>query len=111
MDDQIPIEDTDPVEATPEEHKVELYRLLQETRHNESFDALIKSVPPEEDAVIQAMRAAHSLNLKRLLDPEKLDKLRARDKALWDKVTAHYKAYLEKILRASELSYLFDKKI
>lgn len=90
------MEDQTPIEVYREEYT----RLRQESEQLTRFQGLLASISPEKTAVKEAMQSLYSSRSDRLLDPEKLEKLRRQNESLWKEVMLYYEEYQKKELKS-----------
>lgn len=65
-------------------------------QHSHDFDALLDSVSEEQTQVRETIRGMFYTRPDRLLDPEKLQKLKEADPSLFEEVSSYYLDYLKK---------------
>ena len=66
-------------------------------QHSHDFDALLDSVPEEQSQVRETIRGLFYTRPDRLLDPEKLQKLKEESTSLFEEVSSYYLDYLKKM--------------
>jgi hypothetical protein len=89
---------TEPRPKTPEEYAREYKYAQAMLHHSEDFDALVASVPEDQAPVREAMRGLYHVQPDKLLDPDKLSKLKKENPALFGQVSTYYGDFLKKML-------------
>src|SRR3989344_4237615 len=67
-------------------------------QHSHDFDALLDSVPEEQVQVRETTRGMFYTKSDKLLDPEKLQKLKQENPSLFGQVSGYYSDYIKKVL-------------
>ncbi len=78
------------------EHEHKYMQVLQ--RHSEAFDQLVATVPEENQRLRQILQGLYHTEPDKLLDPEKLAKLKRDNGQLFQEVSHYYNDYLKKLL-------------
>ena len=78
------------------EHELKYMQAV--TRHVQDFDRLLHFVPETQTGVREAIQSCYYTEPDRLLDSEKLEKLKDENKQMWEKVVGFYTGFLNKEL-------------
>ena len=68
-------------------------------RHSREFDLLIASVPEDKPQVANTMRELYHVEPDKLLDPEKIGRLKRENEPMFREVSLYYSSYLRKLLQ------------
>lgn len=80
---------------TSEVYAKEAKYMESQLRHSADFNRLIEFVPEAKDDVRTAMISCYHVEPDRLLDSEKLQKLKDENKSLWEAVVGFYRGFLD----------------
>ena len=83
---------------TPEIYAREARYMEAMSRHSSDFDKLLESVPESRSDLKEALQGVYNVEPDRLLDREKLAKLKEQNRALFDEVSMYYKNFLEEMI-------------
>lgn len=87
---------SEPVKTIPKEaYEAEAKYMEAQLRHSADFNRLIEFVPETKDDIRTAMINCYHVEPDRLLDSEKLKKLKDEDKSLWEAVVGFYRGFLD----------------
>ncbi|MEK7155031.1 MAG: hypothetical protein AAB697_02800 [Patescibacteria group bacterium] len=87
---------TEPVkQPTPEAYAREAEYMKALKRHSDDFDRMVEFVPEKKQEVRDAMRSLYYAEPDKLLDPEKLERLKVGNEPLFDKVVGYYVGFLK----------------
>ena len=79
-------------------YRIELEKLQEDIRHWEAFDGLVDSVPEDRRGALRGtFQDLHDHTNRFLLDSQKLDGLKEKNKLLFGEVMGHYLPYLKKL--------------
>lgn len=67
-------------------------------RHSQDFDRLVASVPEDKPHIIKTMRELYHVEPDKLLNPEKLAKLKRENEPLFREVSVYYGDFLKEMV-------------
>ena len=89
---------TEPQIPTQEVYANEAKYMEAMQRHSKDFDKLVESVPEDRMDIRDAMQSVYNIEPDRLLDRDKLAKLKEQSEPLFKDVSTFYKNFLEEML-------------
>lgn len=89
---------TEPAIPTPEVYAREAKYMESLQRHSADFDKLLNLVPEDRKDVREALTGVYNVEPDRLLNPNKLEKLKQENEPLFKEVSTYYKNFLEEML-------------
>lgn len=81
-------------QPTPEAYAREAKYMKALKSHSDDFDRMVEFVPEERQEVKNAMRSLYHTEPDKLLDPDKLEKLKVENKPLFDSIVGYYVGFL-----------------
>jgi len=79
------------------DYEAEVGYMASVQRHSEAFDHFVQSVPEDELEIKAALKNLYHVEPGKLLDPEKLEKLKKENRKLFDEINKYYGDFLKKM--------------
>lgn len=89
---------TEPQIPSPEVYAKEAKYMEAVLRHSNDFNRLLEFVPEAKQEVRDAIQTCYHVEPDRLIDSEKLQNLKDKNKPLWEAVVGYYRGFLDREL-------------
>ncbi len=92
----------EPQKPTQEVYAREARYMESMQRHSADFDRMVEFVPEEKQDIRETVKGLYHVEPDKLLDPEKLERLKIDNKPLFDQVVGYYVGFLRTELGLEE---------
>lgn len=83
---------------TPEVYANEAKYMESLRRHSDDFDKLLATIPEDRGDLVVALKGVYNVEPDRLLDRDKLARLKEQNESLFKEVSTYYRGFLEEVL-------------